>query len=335
MKHIAKSKLTIVVLLAVALLGVTRNARAEVTIKFGWATTDSATDSYNFAAHAFADALEAAKPGYFKVGFFPNRLLGDERDMLQGLQLGTVDTALITNSVIANIDPAFTINDLPFLYPTNESAYKVLDGKLGQELFSRLASRKIVGLSWCDAGFRNVINRVRSINSVDDLHGLKIRVIESPLFVRMFGLLNAGGVPMPFGSVFSALQQGTIDGMEGPTWAIASNRFDEVAKYLSLTRHIYSAIPILISGRLFDRLSAEDKKIVTEAAGTACAKERAFDDETDAKVIEGMIKRGVVVNKVSDIAPFRAQVMPLYGEYREKIGVELFDRWLSGVEQSK
>jgi TRAP-type C4-dicarboxylate transport system substrate-binding protein len=91
----------------------------------------------------------------------------------------------------------------------------------------------------------------------------------------------------------------------------------------------------LISGRLFDRLSAEDKKIVTEAAGTACAKERAFDDETDAKVIEGMIKRGVVVNKVSDIAPFRAQVMPLYGEYREKIGAELFDRWLSGVEQSK
>jgi TRAP-type C4-dicarboxylate transport system substrate-binding protein len=162
-----------------------------------------------------------------------------------------------------------------------------------------------------------------------------MRVIESPLFVRMFALLNAAGVPMPFGEVFSALQQGTIDGMENPTWAIAANRFDEVTKYLSITRHIYSAIPILMSARLFDSLGAEDKKIVVEAAKTACAKERAFNDLAETKVIDGMVKRGVTVNTVQDIAPFRVQMEPLYKEYRTKIGADVFDGWLAGVDQAK
>src|ERR1700730_5650193 len=140
-----KAKLAGVALVTISSLGLTPAARADVTIRFGWATTDSATDAYNVAAHAFADALEASKPGYFKVSFFPNRQLGDERDMLQGLQLGTVDTALITNSVIANVDPAFTINDLPFLYPTSATAFKLLDGKLGEELLGRLKAKKVIG----------------------------------------------------------------------------------------------------------------------------------------------------------------------------------------------
>jgi TRAP-type transport system periplasmic protein len=328
----SKSKHILQAAVAAAFIGSGFPAHADVALKFGWATTDSAADAYNFVAHAFADALQAAKPGYFKVSFFPNRQLGDERDMLQGLQLGTVDSALITNSVIANVDPAFTINDLPFLYPSSEVAYRVLDGKLGRDLLDRLKTRKVAGLAWCDAGFRNMVNRVRPVNSVEDVRGLKMRVIESPLFVRMFSLLDAAGVPMPFGEVFSALQQGTIDGMENPTWAIAASRFDEVTKYLSVTQHIYSAIPILMSGRVFDGLSAEDKNIVMEAAKTACAKERAFNASAETDVIEGMKKRGLTVNTVKDIAPFRKRMDPLYQEYRTKIGPDVFDGWLAAVE---
>lgn len=320
---------------ALALVGVSLPAKAEVAIKFGWLTTDSETDSYNIVARAFGAALEAAKPNHFKMSYFPNRQLGDERDMLQGLQLGTVDTALITNPVIANIDPAFAINDLPFLYPDTETVYKILDSKLGEDLLQRLRKRKIVGLAWCDSGFRNMVNRSRPINSVEDLHGLKMRVIESPLFVRMFSLLNASGVPMPFGEVFSALQQGTIDGLENPTWSIAASRFDEVVKYLSITRHIYSAIPILMSAKLFDSLSAEDQKIVAEAAKAACAKERAFNATAEAKVIEGMKERGVKVNVVSDMAPFRSRMEPLYADYRAKIGAELFDNWIASVKKAQ
>src|SRR5262249_4008078 len=151
-------------------------AHAEVAIRFGWSTTDAETDSYRFTAHAFADALEAAKPGYFKISYFPNRQLGEEREMMQGLQLGTVDAALITNSGVANVGGSFTVNDLPFLYPTSEAAFKVLDSKLGQELFTKLKAKRVQGLAWCDSGFRNMINGVRPITSVADMKGLKFRV---------------------------------------------------------------------------------------------------------------------------------------------------------------
>ncbi len=307
--------------------------QAAVAIKFGWSTTDAESDSYHFVAHAFADALEAAKPGYFKISFFPNRQLGEEREMMQGLQLGTVDTALITNSVIANVENAFIVNDLPFLYPSSETAFKVLDGKLGDELFDRLKGKRVKGLAWCDSGFRNMINSARPIATVDDIRGLKIRVIESPLFVRMFNLLGAAGVPMPFGSVFTALQLHTIDGMENPIWNIASGRFDESAKNLSITRHIYSAIPILMSGRLFDSLNAEDQKTVLAGAKTACGRQREFNAKSEASILEEMVKRGVKINEVADMKPFQEKVQPLYEEYRPKIGADIFDRWVAGLRQ--
>lgn len=321
--------------LAAALFTAAGTAHADVAIRFGWSTTDAETDSYRFTAHAFADALEAAKPGYFKVSFFPNRQLGEEREMMQGLQLGTVDAALITNSVVANVEGSFTVNDLPFLYPNAETAFKVLDSKLGVELFTRLKPKRVQGLAWCDSGFRNMINGVRPITSVADLKGLKFRVIESPLFVRMFTLLDSAGVPMPFGEVFTALQQGTIDGMENPTWNIVSARFDELVKNFSITRHIYSAIPILMSGRLFDRLSDEDKKVVQQAAQTACEKQRVFNAKAEKSIIEGMAKRGVKINEVADMTPFQDRVKPIYDEYRPKIGADLVDRWLEGVKQAK
>ena len=305
---------------------------AEVTIKFGWATTDKETDAYNFAAHRFAEALEAAKPGHFEVQFFPNRQLGDETAMLQGVQLGTVDSGLVTNSIIANVDQAFIINDLPFLYKDAATVYATLDGPLGQELFARVVDKKIIGLAWCEAGFRNMVNRVRPITAPADVAGLKFRVIESPLFVGMFTNLGGAGVPMPFGEVFTALQQGTIDGMENPTWSIQSSKMNEVTKYLSITRHIYSATPIVMSARLFDSLSDEDKGLVKAAAMSACEQQRAFAQEQEQKIIADLVSKGMELNEVADTTAFREKMQPLYADYRPKIGDDLMTRWLEAVK---
>jgi len=305
---------------------------AEVTIKFGWATTDKETDAYNFAAHRFAEALEAAKPGHFEVQFFPNRQLGDETAMLQGVQLGTVDSGLVTNSIIANVDQAFIINDLPFLYKDAATVYATLDGPLGQELFDRVVDKKIIGLAWCEAGFRNMVNRVRPIAAPGDVTGLKFRVIESPLFVGMFTNLGGAGVPMPFGEVFTALQQGTIDGMENPTWSIQANKMDEVTKYLSITRHIYSATPIVMSGRLYDSLSDEDKGLVKAAAKSACDQQRVFAQEQEQTIIADLVSKGLALNEVTDASAFQAKMQPLYDEYRPKIGDDLMNRWLAAVK---
>ncbi len=304
---------------------------AEVKIRLGWATTDLETDAYNFAARAFGAALEEAKPGHFEVAYYPNRTLGDEKDMLQGIQLGTVDSAIITNPIIANVDPSYTINDLPFLYPSSAKVYEVLDGPLGDELFDRVREKKIVGLAWCESGFRNMINRTHPIYTPDDVKGMKFRVIENPLFVGMFTLLDAGGVPMPFGEVFTALQQGTIDGMESPTWSLWANKMTEAADYVSMSRHIYSTAPILMSAKFYDGLSAEDQGLVKAAAQQACVEQRAFSQDYEAKVIELMKANGVQVNEIEDPAAFQVKMQPLYDEYREKIGADIMDRWLAAV----
>ncbi len=317
---------------ALIVLPVTAATSAEITIRFGWPTTDKETDAYNFAAHRFADALEKAKPGHFEVKFFPNRQLGDEKDMLQGVQLGTVDSGLVTNSIIGNVDPAYTINDLPFLYKDAETVYATLDGPLGQELFDRVEDKKIIGLAWCEAGFRNMANRVRAINTPEDVAGLKFRVIESPLFVGMFANLDGAGVPMPFGEVFTALQQGTIDGMENPTWSMQAIKVDEVTKYLSLTRHIYSAAAVVMSGKLFDSMSAEDQGIVKAAARQACSEQRAFAQEQEKAIIADLVSKGMVVNDIADPSAFQSRMEPLYDEYRPKIGSDLMDRWLAAVK---
>jgi TRAP-type C4-dicarboxylate transport system substrate-binding protein len=132
--------------------------------------------------------------------------------------------------------------------------------------------------------------------------------------------------------VFTALQQGTIDGMENPTWSIQANKMNEVTKYLSITRHIYSATPIVMSGRLYDSLSDEDKGIVKAAAKSACAQQRAFAQEQEQKIIADLVSKGMELNEVSDTSAFQAKMQPLYDEYRPKIGDDLMTRWLAAVK---
>ena len=321
-----------VVILAAPVFGGAANA-AEVDIRIGWATTDNETDAYRYAAHAFADALEEAKPGRFEVSFFPNRQLGDEKEMVQGMQLGTVDAGLITNSIVANVAPSFQINDLPFLYANSEQAHRILDGELGQKLFDDLAEKDIVGLAFCESGFRNMVNNVRPVQTPEDVEGVKYRVMESPIFLGMYRNLGGTAVPMAWGDTFTAMQQGTIDGLEIPTWVVAASKMDEVADYLSLTRHVYTAAPLLMSASKFEGLSEEDQKIVREAAQTACEKQREFNAKAEAENIASLESKGMEVNETSDPAAFRERMRPVYDEYRPKIGEELMDQWMAEVEK--
>ncbi|MFI4985882.1 MAG: TRAP transporter substrate-binding protein [Alphaproteobacteria bacterium] len=320
-------------LAASVVLGAYGPAVAETHIRIGWATTDADTDSYRFASHRFADTLEKLVPGHFRFSFFPNHQLGDEKEMLQGIRLGTVDAALITNSIVANVEPSFLINDLPFLYASDKQAYEILDGALGQRLLDALPAKGIIGLAFCEAGFRVIVNRVRPITQPSDVVGLKFRVIESPIFVGMFQRLGGSGVPMPFGEVFTALQQGAVDGMENPAWSIAAAKFNEVSKYLSITRHIYSATPLLVSAMAFKKLDAGDQAALRKAAATTCADQRKFNTDYDAKAIDTMKAGGIIVNEIKDFAPFRAKMTGLYDEYRPKIGAPLMDEWLKAVSQ--
>ncbi|MGF1525327.1 MAG: TRAP transporter substrate-binding protein [Candidatus Competibacterales bacterium] len=308
-------------------------ALAQTTLKIGWTTSDGPQDPYAIAARQFADALEELAPGQFTVQFFPNRQLGDEKEMLEGLSFGTLDMAVITNAVIANIAPAFQLNDLPFLFASEAQAHRVLDGPIGAELLAQLEDKGIVGLGFAEGGFRHMINNVRPVERPEDVAGVKYRVMQNPVYIEMFQALGGNAVPMAWGEVFTAVQQGTVDGLEIPVPVIANNKYAEVTRYLSLTKHTYSALGFLMSGRRYDRLDEAQQQLVQRAAQTAIARQRAVNAANVEALIAQLEAGGMAVNAVGTPAQFRSQVRPLYERFRDTIGSELLDRTLAAVEE--
>lgn len=296
-----------------------------VVLKLGWTTSDGATDPYAITARQFAMALEKEAPGQFKVEFFPNRALGDEKEMLEGLSFGTLHMAVITNAPIASIEPAFQINDLPFLYSDEKKAHAVLDGKAGQELMKKLEAKNIIGFGFAEGGFRQMINNVRPVNTPKDVEGIKWRVMQNPVYIGMFRSLGGNAVPMAWGEVFTAVQQGTIDGLEIPIAVIQNNGYFEVTKYLSLTNHTYSALGVLMSQKIWGKLTPEQQNAVRKAARTAIVKERAMNMENVKKLVDKLSQEGMQVNSIKDTAPFQQSVKSVYEKFRPSIGDDIYD----------
>ncbi|MDA3920371.1 MAG: TRAP transporter substrate-binding protein [Salinisphaera sp.] len=308
-------------------------AFAAHTVRLGWTTADSKVDPYAITAHLFAKELNTLAPGQFDVKFYPNHELGNDTDMFQALQLGTLDAGVITGALIGNFVPAFQLNDLPFLYASTAQAHKVLDGPVGQALMAKLKSKGIVGVGFAEAGFRNVINNVRPIRTPSDLHGIKLRVQPTDLFIASFRALGANAVPIAWSDAYTAVQQGTVDGLEIPLPVIYANKYAEVTKYLSLTRHAYNALGLLMSAQTFNGLSAKQQAIVQKAAHIAIRKQRAEVEKNNAEILTKLEQAGMKVNKVKDIKVFRAKVNPVYKQYRTKIGPKLVDLTLKEVSQ--
>ncbi|NYT76079.1 TRAP transporter substrate-binding protein [Alcaligenaceae bacterium] len=307
-------------------------AMAETTWKIGWTTPDAPSDPYAMTAHYLAEELENAAPGKFKLQNFSNHQLGDETEMLQGLQLGTLDAAVITGTFIGNIVPSFQLNDLPFLYGSYEQAHKVLDGKAGDIMFKQLTDKGIVGLGFAQAGFRHVINNIRPINTPEDLKGIKLRVQPSDIFLDSFRALGANPVPMAWSEVFTAVQQGTIDGLEIPIPVIYSSKMTEVNKYLSLTNHTYNALAVVVSKQSFNRLSSDEQQAVRNAARAAITRQRKTTSENEAQILQKIKDTGMQVNEVADLSLFRDRVSTIYDKYRKTIGSEVMDAALAQVK---
>ena len=304
-----------------------------ITLKIGWCTTLGKTDQYGNAAKEFNKALKEEAPGQFNVQYFPNRQLGDEKEMLEGLSFGTLDMAVITNSPISRIALPFQVNDLPFIYASKQQAYKVLDGPAGQELMKTLEAKNIIGLGFAEGGYRHMINNVRQVYTPEDVEGIKWRVMPNPLYIEMFRALGGNAVPMAWGEVFTAVQQGTIDGLEIPVASIYNGHFEEVTKYLSLTSHTYSALGLLMSKRTYyKKLTPDQQKAVRRAGRKAVVEARRLNTETVADLTRRLKEKGMKVNEVKDPKAFRAKVKPVYEKFRPTIGSELLDRVLAEVK---
>lgn len=315
-------------LVGLLLCGGLANAQAAKEIKIGWTTGDGETDPYAITARQFAAALEELAPGRFQVRFFPNRQLGDEREMLENISLGVQDAGALTGTAIATMESAFQLNDLPFLYNNAAQAHQLLDGPVGQRMLEKLAARGIVGLGFAEGGFRHTINNVRPIQKPEDFQGIRFRVQPSNLFVDAFAALGASPTPMAWGEVFTAVQQGAIDGLEIPLTVMAANKYYEVTKYLSLTGHAYNAIALVVSQRFMSSLSAEDQEIVRKAAKQAIARQREINGRNQTITLQELASKGMQVNEIENPSAFQEKLTPVYEAYRDTIGRDLVDQAL-------
>lgn len=309
-------------------------AAAPMSLKFGHPSQpDPKRGPYADGPHQFTVALEKLLPGQFKIKIYPNRQLGDEKEMLEQVRFGTLDLDITTNAVVANVDSSLMANDLPFLYPDAATAHRVLDGPIGQGMLARLESKNLIGLAFYEGGFRNMMNNTRPIVTPADVKGVKFRVMQNPVYIGMFNSLGGNAIPMAFGDLFTALRQGTVDGMELPITAGFAVKANEVTKYLSLTTHTYSALVMTASKRLFKKLTKQQRQAFRKAALMGNKVQRANNASRELAMLDGLKKRGMKVNAVQDISAFRGKVKPVYDQFRDRIGDKLMTSILASVKK--
>ena len=292
-------------------------------VKIGYAL--AVNSHYGAAANAWADVVEKGTNGAYKFKQFPASALGGERELIEGLQLGTVEAAIVSTGALSNFVPNVGVVDIPFLFRDTQHARAVMDGTFGQDLLAQFQKRGLVALAWGEQGFRHLTNNKHPVNGVADLKGLKIRVTENPVHITAFRTLGASPTPMSWPEVIGALQQGTIDGQENPISVLASAKLWQVQKYLTLSSHVYAPMALIVSPSFWGTLTAAQKTAFTEGAKKGALASRVFVDAVEKKGVEEAKANGMKVVESVDQAPFRTALEPAYKEYAKKFGQKTLD----------
>ncbi len=277
-------------------------------------------DGFHIAAMKFEELVEERTGGKVSVDLYPNASLGDERTLLEGMQIGTVDMGVITNGPVANFLEEMAVFELPFLFESPEAAYGVLDGEIGQELLDRLSEVNLKGLAYAERGFRNLTNSERPVSSPDDLDGLRIRVMENPVYTDTFRELGANAIPMAWTEALTAMQQGTIDGQENPVNVIHSFKLNETQDHMTLTRHTYAPAIFVMGMPSWNQLPEAAQEVLVQAAQEAADHERRVNAEMEADQLAELSEAGMQIVEAPDLEAFQAAVAPVYEKYGEQFG---------------
>ncbi len=308
-------------LIALALFGMgVASVQAQTVLKIGYAT--SQTSHYGVGSTVFCDDIEKGTQGRYKCQQFPNSALGGEREMIEAVQLGTLDVVNTSTGPVGNFVPEVKIVDIPFLFRDYDHARKVMDGPIGQDILTKFPSKGLVALSWTENGFRHMTNNKRPIVKPDDAAGLKMRTMENKVHMDGYRAFGIQPTPMAFPEVFGALQQGTVDGQENPIPVILASKFSQVQKYLSLTGHVYSPALLITSPRVMNKLSDADKKVFYDAAKHATVEQRKKVNEDEANGIAQLEKEGMTVVRKVDGAAFRNALRDPYVNYSKEFGAD-------------
>ncbi|WP_295764379.1 TRAP transporter substrate-binding protein [uncultured Oscillibacter sp.] len=262
----------------------------------------------------FSELLDEKSGGRIKLETFHSGTLGSERDIVEGMQLNTIEVGAITSGPLSGFTDSFLVFDLPFLFENVTIARKVCDSEVGQEMLASVEPSGLKGLGFFENGMRSVTNNLGPIETPADCKGMKIRTMENPMHMATFSVMGADPTPMAFGELYTALQQGAMDAQENPYTVIYSSKFYEVQKYLSITEHLYSPTALLMSLDFYNSLPADLQEVVMEAAAEASVYQRQCCDEQEAMLLEELEKEGMIINK-PDKAPFIEATASLYDTY--------------------
>jgi TRAP-type transport system periplasmic protein len=264
-------------------------------------------------ATKFSELVAAKSGGKIKVNVFPGGTLGGDAPNVSALQGGTIELVMLNSGILASQVKDFEVFDFPFMFAGAKEADAVVDGPFGQKLHAKLAEKGIVGLAYTELGFRQLTNSKRAVNTVEDIAGLKLRVIPNAINVDWVKALGANPTPLAFPELYAALEQKAIDGQENPLSVILANKFAEVQKFLTLTNHQYNPQSLIFSKKVWDTLSPAEQKILQDSAAEAAKFQRQVNREAAAGQLDALKKAGMQVSEFSpaEQAKLRDKLKPV------------------------
>lgn len=307
----------------------------ERTIKFAFQNNKG--HPQEMGAQKFADLVAAKSGGKIKVKLFPGGQLGGDVQTVSAVQGGTIEMTVLNSGILQSQSKEFAAFDLPFLFANPQEADAVTDGAFGQGLHAKLAAKGLVGLGYWDLGFRNITNSKHPITKLEDIAGLKLRVIQSPIYVDIFNALGANPTPLAWPEVYPALEQKAVDGQENPNTTIRSAKLNEVQKYLAQTRHIYNPQSVIFSKRLWDTLNADEKKIISDAAHEATLYERQVSRQQASEALEELKKAGMQVTEIApaELQRMRDKVKPVVDKYAGQVGADTIKALYAEISKAR
>ena len=305
-------------------------AQAQITLKLAHPVPEA--DLQQNLAVEFKRVLEEKTGGEITVQIFPNGQLGNDQQMIDGTRSGIIDVALIGLNNYTGLVPEAGAFELPFIFPTREVAYKVLDGAPGQAVAKQMETHGLKLLGYGENGYRNMTNNKGPIRAPEDLKGLRMRVNNSKALNDMFEILDANPQQLPVAELYTALETGVVDAQDHPIGVVVSFKFNEVQKYLSLTQHAYSSLGLTMNKAKFDGLTPEQQAAVTEAAKAAIDLQRGLVQAKEEEMIAGLEAEGMEVNRDVDAAAFQAAIKPVWDNFVAENGDVLLNQVLEAAK---
>jgi tripartite ATP-independent transporter DctP family solute receptor len=319
-----------------AVLAVAGLAQAQTkTIKF--ANQNAKGHPVVLGMEKFAELVEARSGGKLKVQVYPGGALGSDQANVSALQGGTLEMAAMNSGIFASVVKDFAIYDFPFLFENPKEADAVVDGPFGTALHQKLEEKGLVGLAYYELGFRQLTNSKRPIARVEDIAGLKLRVIPNPINVDWVGALGANPTPLPFPELYAALEQKAVDGQENPVATIQGAKMYEVQKYMTLTNHQYNPQSVVVSKRFWDALSADEKKVLQDAARESAKYQREQSRAAAAGILDNLKKNGMQVTALppAEVAKLREKMKPVIAKHTAGVGEVTVKAMLAELDKAR